>query len=100
MLNRLTSTSAVPTVIRPTEEEHGLDLREAIGFLWRQWTSITSVLGAVLFVAAVYMYSETPRYTASAQVLLEMQQEMAGKQDAILSQVNLDLRRSKASLRS
>ena len=90
MLNRLTATSTVPAAIAPPEDEHGLDLREAIGFLWRQWIFIASVVGAVLFVTAVYVYSETPRYTATAQVLLEMQQEMAAKEDPILSQIRLD----------
>jgi capsular exopolysaccharide synthesis family protein len=81
MLNRLTSTSAIPSAIHPPEEEHGLDLREAIGFLWRQWIFIASIVGAVLLVAAVYVYSETPRYTATAQVLIELQQETAGKEE-------------------
>ena len=90
MLNRLGQTGAIPLVTHPPDGEHGLDLREAIGFLWRQWIFITSILIAVLFVAAVYVFSETPRYTATALVLLEIQQELAGKQDAILSQVNLD----------
>jgi capsular exopolysaccharide synthesis family protein len=90
MLNRLTAASAIQGVAHPPEEEHGLDLREAIGFLWRQWIFITSIIAAVLFVAAVYLYSETPRYTATGLVLLEMQQERAGKQDAILSELRLD----------
>jgi polysaccharide biosynthesis transport protein len=90
MLNRVTATSAFPSAIHPPEEEHGFDLREGIGFLWRQWIFVTSVVGVVLFVAAVYVYLQTPRYTASAQVLLELQQERPGKEDAILSQANLD----------
>ena len=91
MLNRLTAASVAPSVVSSAPEEaHGLDLREAIGFLWRQWIFICSIVGAVLFVTIIYLYSLTPRYTASALVLLEMQQERAGKQDAILSEVNLD----------
>jgi succinoglycan biosynthesis transport protein ExoP len=90
MLNRLSQASVIPAVNHPPAEEHGLDLREAIGFLWRQWIFITSIVAAVIFVAAVYVFSETPRYTATTLVLIEIQQEIAGKQDAILSQVNLD----------
>jgi capsular exopolysaccharide synthesis family protein len=90
MLNRLTSTSAIPSAIHPTEEQHGLDLREAIGFLWRQWIFIASIIAAVLFVAAVYVYSETPRYTATAQVLLEIEQQMPGKEDPYVSRAGLD----------
>ena len=90
MLNRIPTTNVIPTAIHSPDEERGFDLREGIGFLWRQWIFIASILGAVLFVAGVYVFSETPRYTATAQVLLEMQQELPGKSDAILSQANLD----------
>ena len=90
MLNRLTTASAISSAIHPAEPEHGLDLREAIGFLWRQWIFITSIIAAVLFVAAVYVFSETPRYTATAQVLLEIPQERAAKDDVVYSGVNLD----------
>jgi succinoglycan biosynthesis transport protein ExoP len=91
MLNRLTATGAVSAVSQPPQEEHGLDLREAIGFLWRQWIFIASIVATILFVAAVYVFTQTPHYTASALVLLETQQERAGRQqDAILSEVNLD----------
>src|ERR1700733_5753821 len=91
MLNRPASTSTLSNVIHPSEEEHGFDLREGIGFLWRQWMFITSIVGAVLFVAAVYVYSETPRYTATAQVLLEMQpQQMPGKEDAVLADADMN----------
>ena len=75
MLKRVAPTS----VINPNEEEHGFDLREGIGFVWRQWIFISSIVGAVLFVAAVYVFSVTPRYTATAQVLLEPQRERAAK---------------------
>jgi polysaccharide biosynthesis transport protein len=77
MLNRITPASQ-----NRTEEEHGFDLREGIGFLWRQWLFIASVLAAVLFVSAVYVYAQTPRYTANAQVLLEPNRGQPGKEDA------------------
>ena len=89
MLNRLAPTSAPPSAIHPTEPEHGLDLREAIGFLWRQWIFITSVVVSVLLVAAVYVYSETPRYTATAQVLLEIPQRVT-KEDVAFPGLLLD----------
>jgi succinoglycan biosynthesis transport protein ExoP len=87
MLNRVTPT----TDFNRSEEEQGFDLREGIGFLWRQWMFICSIVGIVLFVSAVYVYSETPRYTASAQVLLEPQIQRPGSKDeAILANVDLD----------
>ena len=87
MLNRVTPT----TDLNRAEEEQGFDLREGIGFLWRQWMFITSIVGTVLFVSAVYVYSETPRYTASAQVLLDPQVHKAGgKDESDLTDANLD----------
>jgi succinoglycan biosynthesis transport protein ExoP len=87
MLNRITPT----TDLNRAEEEQGFDLREGIGFLWRQWVFIISILGTVLFVSAVYVYSETPRYSASAQVLLEPHVQNGNrKDDADLTEANLD----------
>jgi polysaccharide biosynthesis transport protein len=93
MLNRVsppTETKQFTETGHRAEEEHGFDLREGIGFLWRQWMFIVSVIGTVLFVAAVYVLTQTPRYTASAQLLLEPQQEKAGKEGEIITDVNLD----------
>jgi capsular exopolysaccharide synthesis family protein len=87
MLNRVTPT----TDLNRPEEEQGFDLREGIGFLWRQWMFITTILGTVLFVSAVYVYSETPRYSASAQVLLDPQTQRPGGKDAAdVADANLD----------
>jgi succinoglycan biosynthesis transport protein ExoP len=86
MLNRLSHTSA----INAPEEEHGFDLREGIGFIWRQWIFIATIVCMILFGSAIYISSETPRYTASAQVLLEPQRERAAKDETILSDTNLD----------
>jgi capsular exopolysaccharide synthesis family protein len=44
-----------------------------IGFVWRQWKFITTVVVATLVIAAAQNWTATPRYTASALVLLEPQ---------------------------
>ena len=69
MLNRLTTSTINPA--NPAEGEQGFDLREGIGFLWRQWLFIASIVGAVVLVATVYEFTRTPLYTAGAVVLLE-----------------------------
>ena len=74
----------------PTEGEQGFDLRQTISFAWRQWKFITVIVGTTLLVAAVYLVKQTPRYTASALVLLEPRKEKAAGAEAILSDVNLD----------
>jgi succinoglycan biosynthesis transport protein ExoP len=86
MLNRLSSTN----IAHQAENEHGLDLREAIGFLWRQWMFIASILVATLAIAAIYIFTQTPRYTSTALVLLETQREKTAKDDSFLTDVNLD----------
>src|SRR5215469_3060649 len=89
MLNRLPQTSR-PSAFRQGEEEQGFDLREGIGFLWRQWKFITAIFAVTVLAVGVYTYTVTPRYTASAQVLLEPQREKAPGVEAILTDVNLD----------
>ena len=82
MLNRLSTSTINPA--NPAEGEHGFDLREGIGFVWRQWLFISSIVGAVVLVATVYEFTRTPRYTAGALVLLEPQRVRPLKEDAIL----------------
>lgn len=89
MLNRYPQ-SEIANPPQPAEEEHGFDLREGIGFIWRQWVFIASIVAAVMVVATVYEFTRTPLYTASAQVLLEPQRIRPVKEDATVSDVNLD----------
>src|SRR5450432_3637955 len=71
-------------------KESGFDLREMIGFIWRQWKFITSVVVATLVMAVVYNWTQTPRYTASALVLLEPQRERVPGADTNFNAANLD----------
>ena len=82
MLNRLTTSTINPA--NPAEGEHGFDLREGIGFLWRQWLFISSIVAAVILVATVYEFTRTPLYTAGALVLLEPDTVRPIKQDAVI----------------
>src|SRR5258708_2136648 len=63
------------SVHRQDDDESGFDPREMIGFLWRQWKFIASVVVVTMVVAAVYVWTETPRYSAAALVLLEPQKD-------------------------
>jgi succinoglycan biosynthesis transport protein ExoP len=62
-----------------------------IGFVWRQWKFIAAVVVVTLVIAAVYSWTATPRYTASALVLLEPQRDRIPGTDANYSDANLDL---------
>jgi polysaccharide biosynthesis transport protein len=86
MLNRI----PVPAVFDAGEGEHGLDLREILSFVWRQWKFILGVTGVVLVIGIVSLLRQTPLYTATAQVLLDPQREKAPGTEAILSDAGLD----------
>src|ERR1700738_5013690 len=77
------------TAVGPSEKEHGFDLREAIGFTWRHWKFIASVVGVTLLIAVVYVLKQTPLYTATVQVLLEPPKETRPG-NAILSEDSID----------
>ena len=86
----LTRNYSTDTPKQPADES-GFDLREMIGFVWRQWKFITAVVVATLTIAAVYVWAATPRYTANALVLLEPQKDRIPGTDANVSvAVNLD----------
>src|ERR1700688_1185001 len=78
------------TAVGPSEKEHGFDLREAIGFTWRHWKFIASVVGVTLLIAVVYVLKQTPLYTATVQVLLEPPKETRPG-NASLSDNSVDL---------
>jgi len=88
MLQRLDAASDIPA---PQEAEGGFDLHAALNFFWRQWKLICGVAALALLVGAVYVARATPLYTATAQLLLDPRKEKAAGQDAIISDVNLDL---------
>src|ERR1700693_3761146 len=71
MLNRLSSTN---TLDAPGVEQ-AFDLRQVVSFAWRHWKFVASVVGVTLLIGAVSILRETPRYTASALILLEPQRQ-------------------------
>lgn len=80
MLNKMSSTDTFDTV-ESAEAKHGFDLHEAISFAWREWKFIASVAGIALLIGVVVVMTQTSRYTATAQVLLDLQkQTMPGAQ--------------------
>src|SRR5262245_4587702 len=70
-------------------EEQGFELWEVISFAWRQWKFIASIVGATLLVGAIWVLKETPKYTASADILLEPRKDRAPG-ELVSSDVNID----------
>ena len=67
------TSSPALIVAEADEDTDGLNLREGLNFVWRQWKFIGSIVGLSLLVAVVYLVKQTPHYTADALVLLEAQ---------------------------
>jgi capsular exopolysaccharide synthesis family protein len=74
MLQRLSSMNTFEAPEPDTE----FDPRQIVGFVWRHWAFIASMIALTLVVAAAYILKQTPLYTASALVLLEDQKEKTG----------------------
>jgi len=73
----------------PSYAEEGVDLRDAVGFVWRQWRFIGAITLVVVLVGTVFLLSETPLYTATSQVLLNRQRERPPGGEAMLSNSDL-----------
>ena len=66
------------------------DLSQFINFFWRKWKFIAGVALAVLFAVVLFLANAIPRYTASAQLLLDPQRDQAPGSEAIVSALSLD----------
>lgn len=79
MLNKLSATDAIeaPEVGQTfgPPPAQGFDLHEAISFVWRQWKFIAAFVGIALLIGVIVVLKQTPRYTATALVLLEPQKQ-------------------------
>jgi capsular exopolysaccharide synthesis family protein len=67
----------LPTRVSAEPNERGFDLRKHLNFVWRHWILIGAISALALVVAFIYLARATPLYTASTQVLLELQREKA-----------------------
>jgi succinoglycan biosynthesis transport protein ExoP len=73
------------------EAEAGFDLREALGFVWRQWKFVVAITALICAVGLVMVLQKTPLYTATTQVLLDQQQQPPSGQQIGLVPSTLDL---------
>ena len=67
-----------------------IDIRGLYDFFLRRWRFIVGVVGIVSLLTLIVIFSLTPRYTATAQVLLDPQKENTLGAEAILSELTLD----------
>jgi polysaccharide biosynthesis transport protein len=86
MLNRLSATR----VFDSPESETGFDLWGKIYFLWRHWKLITLAVSVSLALGVLSLLTETPRYTANAQVLLDLRRDRVVANESFLQEPALD----------
>ena len=86
---RIAQTTA-QTSEAPAESD-AIDLRQIQDFFWRRWRLILTATAAVMILTFLALLTVTPRYTATAQVLLEPRKEkIFGANQNVLPEFNLD----------
>ncbi len=72
------------------DDADAIDLRQLQDFFWRRWKLVGMTMIAVMVLTLLALFTVTPRYTATAQVLLHPQQgKVFGAQD-ILPELSLE----------
>ena len=67
-----------------------IDLRQMQDFFWRRWKLIVAAAAVVMALTFLILLTLTPRYTATAQVLLDPRKEKIFGQQATMSELNLE----------
>jgi succinoglycan biosynthesis transport protein ExoP len=66
------------------------DLRQFINFFWRKWKFIASVTVAVQIVVILFLATATPRFTASAELLLDPNVDKTPGTESLFNALTLD----------
>ena len=85
----MTDRTNLPTT--PDGQAQGFDLREALGFVWRQWKFVVAITALVCVIGAVMLFQQTPLYTASTQILLDREQQSPPGAQTGIPQMTVDL---------
>ncbi len=84
----------IPLKITQAAEGHdgsdAIDLRHLQDFFWRRWKLILAAAAVVMALAFLVMLMIAPRYTATAQVLLEPRKEKIFGAESIMPELNLE----------
>jgi len=83
---------AIPSAgVIEREAEQGFDLRERLSFVWRHWKFIFAVTVLALVVGAVFLLQVTPLYTATTQILIDLQAQRPPGGGAPVADINPDV---------
>ena len=89
MHGRIPSVSQKPNSLTQPADEDVL-LGQLLDFFYRRWELIAITALAVAALAFAVVMTLTPRYTATAQILLEQRKEKLFGADSIVPEFNLD----------
>src|SRR4051794_32537705 len=67
-----------------------IDLRHLQDFFWRRWKLIIVTAAVVSALAFIVLLAVTPRYTGTAQVLLDPRKEKIFGAESIIPELSLD----------
>lgn len=82
--------STLPHAVEQGPSEAVLDPREILDFFVRHWKFIASVTALIAAATLFILFTITPRYTGTAQILLGNQRENVLGQDSIVSDLTFD----------
>ncbi len=84
----------IPLKLAQTSEAQdnsdAIDLRQLQDFFHRRWKLILAAAAVVMVLAFLVMLTIAPRYTATAQVLLEPRKEKIFGADSVMPELNLE----------
>jgi polysaccharide biosynthesis transport protein len=89
-LMHTTNYRAEPRICDALGNSDATDLRLLQDFFWRRWKVILATTAVLTAVTLVILSTVSPRYTATAQVLLQPRKEKIFGQENILPELNLE----------
>ncbi len=82
--------SQVPGLVPAAPESDAIDLRQIQDFFFRRWQVILTTAAVVAVVTYVVLLAVTPRYTGTAQVLLDPQKDKLFGAESIIPELSLE----------
>ena len=90
MLDRIRSTVTGTTAPAPAPASDAIDLRQIQDFFWRRWKLILSTAAVIAAVSYIALLAVTPRYTATAQVMLNPGNQKLLGASSIIPELSLE----------
>src|SRR5437764_10407470 len=73
------------------EHQRRFALHETVSFVWRQWKFIGATAAITTLIGVTLLIREIPLYTATSQVLLNVQPEKTAATERLVNEIDLDM---------